>query len=89
VEGLTKAMALELAPHGIRVVSVAPTFARTSLTAPWLDDPHIGPALLEQIPLGRWVTPEEVAAAVVWAASPGAGAVTGTSLVLDGGWTAR
>jgi NAD(P)-dependent dehydrogenase (short-subunit alcohol dehydrogenase family) len=89
VEGLTKAMALELAPHGIRVVSVAPTFARTPLTAPWLDDPDTGPALLAQIPLGRWVTPEEVAAAVVWAASPAAASVTGTSLVLDGGWTAR
>jgi NAD(P)-dependent dehydrogenase (short-subunit alcohol dehydrogenase family) len=89
VEGLTKAMALELAPHGIRAVAVAPTFARTPLTAPWLDDPAVGPALLEQIPLGRTVTPEEVAAAVVWAASPAAASVTGTSLVLDGGWTAR
>jgi NAD(P)-dependent dehydrogenase (short-subunit alcohol dehydrogenase family) len=89
LEGLTKAMALELAPRGIRVVSVAPTFARTPLTAPWLDDPDTGPALLAQIPIGRWITPEEIAAAVVWAASPAAASVTGTSLVLDGGWTAR
>jgi NAD(P)-dependent dehydrogenase (short-subunit alcohol dehydrogenase family) len=89
VEGLVKAMALELAPHGIRAVSVAPTFVRTSLTAPWLDDPEVGPGLLAQIPLGRWATPEEVAAAVVFAASPAAAAVTGTSLLVDGGWTAR
>jgi NAD(P)-dependent dehydrogenase (short-subunit alcohol dehydrogenase family) len=89
LEGLAKAMALELAPHGIRALSVAPTFARTPLTAPWLDDPRTGPELLAQIPLGRWITPAEVAAAVVWAASPAAAAMTGTSLVLDGGWTAR
>ena len=73
---------------GIRVVSVAPTFVRTAMTATQLDDPELGPALRARIPLGRWATPEEVAAAVRWAASPEAGMLTGTSLVLDGGWTA-
>lgn len=89
VEGMTKALAVELAPHNIRVVSVAPTFVRTELTASQLDDPVIGGALLDQIPIGRFVTPEEVAAAVVFAASDAAGALTGSSLIIDGGWTAK
>jgi NAD(P)-dependent dehydrogenase (short-subunit alcohol dehydrogenase family) len=89
VEGLVKAMAVELAADGIRVVSVAPTFVRTDLTAPQLDDPVIGPRLLAQIPLGRYADTEDVAEAVVWACSPRNRMVTGTSLLVDGGWTAR
>lgn len=89
LEGLTKAMAVELAGRGIRVVSVAPTFVRTEMTAAQLDDPARGPELLGQIPAGRFGTVEEVAAAVAYAASPVAGLLTGTSLVIDGGWTAR
>jgi NAD(P)-dependent dehydrogenase (short-subunit alcohol dehydrogenase family) len=89
VEGLVKAMAVELAPDGIRVVSVAPTFVRTEMTAAQLDDPVIGGRLLGQIPLGRYAQSEEVADAVVWACSPRARMVTGTSLLVDGGWTAR
>jgi NAD(P)-dependent dehydrogenase (short-subunit alcohol dehydrogenase family) len=89
VEGMVKALGVELAPHGIRVVSVAPTFVRTALTAGQLDDPEVGGGLLAQIPLGRWGTPEEVGAAVAFAASGAAGLMTGTSLRLDGGWTAR
>jgi NAD(P)-dependent dehydrogenase (short-subunit alcohol dehydrogenase family) len=89
VEGLVKAMAVELAPDGIRVVSVAPTFVRTAMTAAQLDDPEIGPRLLGGIPLGRWATTDDVAGAVVWAASDAAGMLTGTSLRLDGGYTAR
>ena len=89
LEGLTKALAVELAPAGIRVVSIAPTFVRTAMTAGQLDDPQIGPALLDQIPQGRFGTVEEVAWSVVYAASPAAGLMTGTSLVLDGGWTAK
>jgi NAD(P)-dependent dehydrogenase (short-subunit alcohol dehydrogenase family) len=89
LEGLVKAMAVELAPAGIRVVSVAPTFVRTEMTASQLDDPRVGAELLGQIPVGRYATVEEVAEAVVFAASPSAGMLTGTSIVLDGGWTAR
>lgn len=89
VEGLVKAMALELAPSGIRVVSVAPTFVRTDMTAAQLDDPEVGGSLLEQIPLRRFATADDVAGAVVWAASADAAMVTGSSLVIDGGWTAR
>jgi NAD(P)-dependent dehydrogenase (short-subunit alcohol dehydrogenase family) len=89
VEGMVKAMALELAPSDIRVVSVAPTFVHTEMTAAQLDDPEVGRRLLEQIPLGRFATADEVAGTVVWAASPAASMLTGTSLVVDGGWTAR
>jgi NAD(P)-dependent dehydrogenase (short-subunit alcohol dehydrogenase family) len=89
MEGLTRALAVELAPDGIRVVSVAPTFVRTAMTAAQLDDPAVGAQLRAQIPLGRVATVEEVAGAVVYAASPAAALMTGTSLVLDGGWTAR
>jgi NAD(P)-dependent dehydrogenase (short-subunit alcohol dehydrogenase family) len=89
VEGLVKAMAVELAPEGIRVVSVAPTFVRTELTAAQLDDPVLGPRLRAQIPLGVWAEPGDVADAVVWACSRRARMVTGTSLRVDGGWTAR
>jgi NAD(P)-dependent dehydrogenase (short-subunit alcohol dehydrogenase family) len=89
VEGLTKAMALELAPAGIRVNAVAPTFVETPMTAPFLADPEVRAGVLARIPLGRLATADEVAAAVVFAASGGASAMTGASLLVDGGWTAQ
>jgi NAD(P)-dependent dehydrogenase (short-subunit alcohol dehydrogenase family) len=89
LEGLTKAMALELAPQGIRVVSVAPTFIETPMTKPMFARPEFGQWVRERIPAGRVGQPEDVAAAVVFAASPAAALVTGTSLVVDGGWTAQ
>jgi NAD(P)-dependent dehydrogenase (short-subunit alcohol dehydrogenase family) len=89
LEGLTKALAVELADRGIRVVSIAPTFVRTAMTSSQLEDPEIGPALLARIPQGRFGTPEEVAGAVVYAASPTASLLTGSSILLDGGWTAQ
>ncbi len=88
LEGLTKAMAVELAPKGVRVVSIAPTFVQTPLTKPFFDDPEIRKWILDRIPLGRAGTVEEVAQAVVFLASPAAGLVTGSSLLVDGGWTA-
>lgn len=89
LEGLTKAMALELAPHNIRVNSVAPTFVETPMTAPMFQRPAFRDWVYERIPLGRVGQPEDVAAAVVFLASPGASLITGTSLVIDGGWTAQ
>jgi NAD(P)-dependent dehydrogenase (short-subunit alcohol dehydrogenase family) len=88
IEGLTKAMAVELAPKGVRVVSIAPTFVQTPLTKPFFDDPEIRKWILDRIPLGRGGTVEEVAQAVVFLASPAASLVTGSSLLVDGGWTA-
>ena len=88
IEGLTKAMAVELAPKGVRVVSIAPTFVTTPLTKPFFDDPVFRKWVLDRIPLGRLGTVGEVAQAVVFLASPAAALVTGSSLLLDGGWTA-
>jgi NAD(P)-dependent dehydrogenase (short-subunit alcohol dehydrogenase family) len=89
VEGLTRALAVELAPRGVRVLSIAPTFVATAMTRPFLADPEFRDHVLERIPLGRLATVEEVAAAAVFAASPAASATTGCSLLVDGGWTAQ
>ncbi len=89
LEGLTKAMAVELAPHNIRVNSVAPTFIETPMTGPMLAKPEFRAFVDRMIPLGRIGQPEDVAAAVVYLASPAANMVTGTSLLVDGGWTAQ
>ena len=89
LEGLTKAMAVELAPHGIRVNAIAPTFIETPLTAPMLAEPAFRQFVVDRIPLGRIGAPEDVAAAAVFLASPAAGMITGTSLLVDGGWTAQ
>lgn len=90
LEGLTKAMALELAPHGIRVVSIAPTFIETPMYRRMVaEKPQFAQWVEERIPAGRVGQPEDVAAAVVFAASPAASLMTGTSLVVDGGWTAQ
>jgi len=89
VEGLTRALAVELGPRGVRVVSVAPTFVPTGMTAPFLAEPGFRDDVLGRIPLGRLGAVEDVAAAVVYAASPAAASVTGCSLRVDGGWTAQ
>lgn len=90
LEGLTKAMALELAPHGIRVLSVAPTFIDTPLYREMAAArPGFAQWVMDRIPAGKLGKPEDVAAAVVFAASPAAALMTGTSLVVDGGWTAQ
>ncbi|MGE5525476.1 MAG: SDR family NAD(P)-dependent oxidoreductase [Rhodospirillaceae bacterium] len=89
VEGLTKALAVELAPHNIRVNSVAPTFIDTPMTAPMFKSRQFTDWVMERIPLRRLGTLDEVAAAVLFAASPAASLMTGASLVIDGGWTAR
>jgi len=89
VEGLVRALAVELAPRGVRVVSVAPTFVATEMTAPFLADAAFHADVLRRIPLGRLATVEEVASAALYAASPAAGSTTGCSLRVDGGWTAQ
>lgn len=89
IEGLTKAMAVELAPQGIRVNSVAPTFIETPMTKSMLEKPGFRDFVLDMIPMHRLGTIEDVVAAVIYLVSPGAGLVTGHSLVVDGGWTAR
>lgn len=82
---LTKCMALELAPRGVRTVAVAPGAIRTQMNAKAEEDPAEREKLLAEIPAGRMGTPEEVADLVAFLASPSAAYVTGTTIVLDGG----
>ena len=88
IEGLTKAMAVELAVHNVRVNSVAPTFIETPLTLPMFEDETFRGEVLAKIPLNRIGKVEDVAAAVLYLASPASNMVTGHSLKVDGGWTA-
>ena len=88
VEGLTKAMAVELAPHRIRVNSIGPTFVLTPMTKPFFDDPAFRADTLSRIPLGALGRLEDVMGAVVFLASPAAALITGAALAVDGGWTA-
>jgi NAD(P)-dependent dehydrogenase (short-subunit alcohol dehydrogenase family) len=89
LEGMTKALALELASENIRVNTVSPTFIETDLTAASLARPQFRDWVLGSIPLGRLGRVDEVAAAVAFLASPAATLITGTSLLVDGGWTAQ
>ena len=89
VEGLTKALGVEMAPHGIRVNSVAPTFIETPLTAPMFEDRAFKQWALDCIPMGRIGQLREVVAAVMFLASADSSLMTGSSLKVDGGWTAR
>lgn len=89
VEGLTKAMAVELAPRGIRVVAVAPTFVVTPMTQGMFEDPEFRRFVYDMVPMNDLPTPEDIAQAILFLVSPGARFVTGDSLKVDGGWTAR
>ncbi len=89
MEGLTKAMAVELAPLTVRVNSVAPTFVETPMTRPFFQSPGFREEVLDRIPLGRVGQVEDVVGAVVFLASPAAAMITGASLLVDGGWTAQ
>jgi 2-deoxy-D-gluconate 3-dehydrogenase len=86
---LSKVLALEWAPLGIRVNCVGPTFVDTPLARQMLSDPEIAKEVLRRIPVGRLGLTSEVAAAVIYLASEGADIVTGHHLLVDGGWTAQ
>jgi NAD(P)-dependent dehydrogenase (short-subunit alcohol dehydrogenase family) len=89
VELLTKVLALEWGEHGVTVNAVAPTFVRTPGTAQRLDQPGFLRDVVSRIPVGRVGTTSEVAAAVIFLASKEAAMVNGTSILVDGGWTAQ
>ena len=89
IEGMTKAMAMDLAPHAIRVNAIAPTFIATPMTVSFLDDPAFREDTLNRIALGRLGRLPDVMGAVVFLASDAASLITGTSLLIDGGWTAQ
>ena len=89
IEGFTKALAVELAPNGIRVNSIAPTFIETPMTRPFLADEAFKKTVLDRIKLGRLGQVEDVMGAIVFLASDASSLMTGTSLLVDGGWTAE
>ena len=94
LEGLNKAMALDLAPHGIRVNALGPTYIETPLTEPLLSDPTFRQFVAERMPLSQPQRPigqlKDLDGALLFLADSGrSGLVTGTSVVVDGGWTAQ
>jgi NAD(P)-dependent dehydrogenase (short-subunit alcohol dehydrogenase family) len=89
VVNMTRALAVEWAQSGIRVNAVAPTWVRTELTAALLDRPGVGDRIAELTPLRRLATPEEVALAILFLASPAAAMITGHTLPVDGGFLAQ
>jgi NAD(P)-dependent dehydrogenase (short-subunit alcohol dehydrogenase family) len=88
IEGLTKAMAVELAPHGIRVNTLGPTFIETPLTRPFFEDAAFKASVLGKIKLGRIGQVEDLMGAILFLASDASALMTGSALVVDGGWTA-
>ncbi|WP_431300552.1 SDR family NAD(P)-dependent oxidoreductase [Tabrizicola sp. BL-A-41-H6] len=88
VEGMTKSMAIEWGPHGIRVNTIAPTFIRTALTAATFANPERAAWIASKIKLNRVGEVEDIMGAVAFLASDAAALITGTSLIVDGGWTA-
>lgn len=89
MEGFTKAMAIELAPHNIRVNSVGPTFIETPLTRPFFENAAFKAEVTSKIKLGRLGQLGEVTGAILFLASDAASLITGSALVVDGGWTAE
>ena len=89
LEGLTRGMAVDLAKYNIRVNTVAPTFVVTPMTKKFLKNKRFKKETLNNIPLGRFAEMSEIASAVVFLASDAASMVHGTSLLVDGGWTAK
>ncbi len=89
MEGFTKAMAIELAPHNIRVNSLGPTFLETPMTRPFFENKAFRDEVLSKIKLGRLGQLDELTGAIVFLASDASSLMTGSALVLDGGWTAE
>jgi NAD(P)-dependent dehydrogenase (short-subunit alcohol dehydrogenase family) len=89
MEGFTKAMAIELAPHGIRVNSLGPTFLETPLTRPFFENAAFKAEVLAKIKLGRIGQLDDITGAVVYLASEASALMTGAALLIDGGWTAE
>jgi NAD(P)-dependent dehydrogenase (short-subunit alcohol dehydrogenase family) len=89
MEGMTKAMALDLAPHGIRVNTLCPTFIETPLTRPFFEDATFRASVLDKIKLGRLGHVEDLMGAILFLAGDASSLVTGAPLIVDGGWTAE
>jgi NAD(P)-dependent dehydrogenase (short-subunit alcohol dehydrogenase family) len=89
MEGFTKAMAIELAPHNIRVNTLGPTFLETPMTRPFFENKAFRDEVLSRIKLGRLGQLDELSGAIVFLAADASSLMTGSALVLDGGWTAE
>jgi NAD(P)-dependent dehydrogenase (short-subunit alcohol dehydrogenase family) len=87
--GFTKALALELAPDGITVVAISPGPFATEMNTAFIRDPEVSQTFVSRIPIGRWGTPSEVGQLACYLCSPDAGFITGTDILIDGGWTAQ
>jgi NAD(P)-dependent dehydrogenase (short-subunit alcohol dehydrogenase family) len=88
IEGMTKALAIELGPQGIRANTIGPTFILTELTKPYFENPAFKDWVLSKIKLGRIGALEDLMGPVVFLASDASALITGTALLVDGGWTA-
>jgi NAD(P)-dependent dehydrogenase (short-subunit alcohol dehydrogenase family) len=88
MEGFSKAMAIDLAPHGVRVNTLCPTFIQTPMTKPFFENVAFKESVLAKIKLGRLGTVEDLMGAIVFLASDASSLMTGSSLIIDGGWTA-
>jgi NAD(P)-dependent dehydrogenase (short-subunit alcohol dehydrogenase family) len=89
MEGMTKAMALDLAPHGIRVNTLCPTFIETPMTRPFFADESFRTSVLSRIKLGRLGQVEDLMGAILFLAGDASSLMTGAPLIVDGGWTAE
>jgi 2-deoxy-D-gluconate 3-dehydrogenase len=89
VLGLTRALANEWAPHGVRVNALAPGYIVTDFTEGLRDDPVRYQAILDRIPTGRWGAPDDLAGAFVYLSSPASAYVNGQVLAVDGGFLSR
>lgn len=89
LDNITRVAALELGGHGIRVNSVNPTVVMTEMSASHWGRPDVGPPFLEQMPLGRWATEDEIAGPIVFLLGDDASMITGVSLPVDGGYSCR
>jgi NAD(P)-dependent dehydrogenase (short-subunit alcohol dehydrogenase family) len=89
MEGMTKAAAIDLAPFGIRINTICPTFIETPMVAGFLANPEFKDYVLSKIKLGRLGQPSDVTGAVVFLASDASALMTGTHMIIDGGWTAE
>jgi len=89
IEGLTRGMALDLAKNNIRVNTICPTFVETPLVKNFFKDKLFKKTMMANIPLGRFATVSDIATAIVYLASDASSMITGSSLVIDGGWTSK
>ena len=89
LEGLTKATSIEVAPLGIRINTICPTFIETPLTKPYFENPAFGQHVARMIKLGRVGQVDDITGAALYLASDASSLMTGSSILLDGGWTAE